>query len=147
MVLKVERICEVFSGLYFLLRILVSIGIQIPYNLNFEPWFARGALLSVTAMAIALCRPYKKSYMNISDTLLLLHMALLCHILSSNTENMFFVPFMQIMLLIPFAIFTVYILFRIVCGLYRSNLMKSSDSMFQHCQLNQSVITYGAISS
>ena len=142
-----------FSGLYFLLRILVLIGIQIPYNLNFEQWFARGVLLFVTAMAIALCRPYKKSYMNISDTLLLLHMALICHIL---TKNMFFVPFMQIMLLIPFIIFTVYILLRIVRGLFRFSLMKLS--LFQHylkndldtCtqqELNQSIITYGAISS
>ena len=145
-----------FSGLYILLRILITIGIQIPHNLNFKHWFARGALLSATAMAIALCRPYKKSYMNISDTLLLLHMALICHILSSNTENRFFVPFMQIMLLIPFAIFTVYILLRIVRGVYRSSLMKSF--LFQHClknnpdtctqqEMNQSGITYGAISS
>ena len=29
----------IFSGLYFPLRILISVGIQIPHNLNFEPWF------------------------------------------------------------------------------------------------------------
>ena len=145
-----------FSGLYFLLRVLISVGTQLPYQLNFEPWFSRGALLSITAMAIALCRPYKKSYMNISDTLLLLHMALMCHLLSSNTENLLFVPFMQTMLLIPFAIFTIYILYRIVRGLCTSTLRKSF--LFQHClkkdsdactrqELNQRVITYGAIPS
>ena len=77
-------------------------------------------LFSLTAVTIALCKPYKKSYMNISDALLLSHMALTCHILSSNTKNMLFVPFMQALLLIPFAIFTVYILLRVVCGFYGS---------------------------
>jgi hypothetical protein len=145
-----------FSGLYFLLRVLISVGIHLPYLLDFEPWFSRGAVLSITAMAIALCRPYKKSYMNISDTLLLLHMALICNLLSSNTENMLFVPFMHTMVLIPFAIFTVYILYRLAREFYRYILMKSS--LFQYClkkdpdactqrELNQSVITYGAISS
>ena len=112
---------QIFSGRYFLLRILVSVGVSIIlHNLGFERWFARGMLFSLTAVTIALCKPYKKSYMNISDALLLSHMALICHILSSNTKNMLFVPFMQALLLIPFAIFTVYILLRVVCGFYGS---------------------------
>ena len=114
-----------FSGLFLLLRILIVIGADEIFNvLDFELWFARGTLFSITAIAISLCRPYKKLYMNISDTLLLSHMALMCHILSSNTENMLFVPFMQTLILSPLAIFTVYILFRIVRGIHRSSLVK-----------------------
>ena len=143
-----------FSGLYFLLRILVVAGVSdVLYNLNFESWFARGTLLSITAIAISLCRPYKKLYMNTSDTLLLSHIALICHILSSNTENMLFVPFMQTLILSPFAIFTVYVLFRIVRGIHRSSLVQR---LFQCClkaestphtqELNRNAITqYGAI--
>ena len=112
-----------FSGLYFLLRILESGGVGIIlYNLGFERWFARGMLFSLTAVTIALCKPYKKSYMNISDALLLSHIALICHIFSSNTKSMLFVPFMQVLVLIPFVVFTVYLLFRIVRGII---LMKS----------------------
>ena len=107
---------RIFSSLYFLLRVFESFGILILYDLaDFERWFARGTLFSLTAVTIALCKPYKKSYMNITDALLLSHMALICHILSSNTENMFFVPFMQILILIPFVVFTVYTLIRIIC--------------------------------
>ena len=142
-----------FLGLYFLLGILE--GGRVSYNLGFEIWFARDTLFSITTVAIALCKPYKKLYMNVSDTLLLSHMALMCHILSLSTKNKLFLPFMQILFLIPFAVFTVCILFRIVHGIYRSLLMKS---MFGHClkaesdastqqELNDNVITYGAISS
>ena len=146
-----------FSGLFLLLRILIVIGADEIFNvLDFELWFARGTLFSITAIAISLCRPYKKLYMNISDTLLLSHMALMCHILSSNTENMLFVPFMQTLILSPLAIFTVYILFRIVRGIHRSSLVKwlfqcclkaESDISTPHTQeLNRSAITqYGAI--
>ena len=87
-------------------------------------------------------------YMNTLDTLLLSHMALMCHVLSSYTKNVFFVPFMQSLILIPFAVFTVFLLIRIIRTVYRSCLMKS---LFQCClkaesdvhiqqELNQSVI-------
>ena len=142
-----------FSGFYFLLRILEFAGVIIFRILNFEPWFVRGTLFSFTAVVIALCRPYKKMYMNTLDTLLLSHMALMCHVLSSYTKNVFFVPFMQSLILIPFAVFTVFLLIRIIRTVYRSCLMKS---LFQCClkaesdvhiqqELNQSVITYGTI--
>ena len=119
-----------FSGLYFLLRVFVSVGIEsIPNHFDIEPWFARGTLLCLAAVAIALCKPYKKSYMNVSDALLLSHMAALCHITSSNTDNIFFVPFMpQTVILIPFGVFTVYILFRTLHGVYKSCFMKSNFS-------------------
>ena len=50
-----------FAGLYFFLRMLEGGGITVICpNLGFETWFARGTLLSITAVIIALCRPYKK---------------------------------------------------------------------------------------
>ena len=119
-VLMVEKDMRIFSSLYFPLRVFESFGILILYDLaDFERWFARGTLFSLIAVTIALYKPYKKSYMNITDALLLSHMALICHILSSNTENMFFVHFMQTLILIPFAVFTVYILIRIIRGIYK----------------------------
>ena len=141
------------SGLYFLLRILIYGGLN---NLGFGKWFTQGALFSITAVVIALCKPYKKLYMNISDALLLSHLALICHILASDTKFiMYFLPFMQTLLLIPFAVFAVCVLFRIVHGIYRCHFMKSlfrlcvkaeSDTHIQQ-ELSRSVMTYGAISS
>ena len=142
-----------FSGLYFLLRILIYGGLN---NLGFGKWFTRGALFSITAVVIALCKPYKRLYMNISDALLLSHLALICHILASDTKFiMYFLPFMQTLLLIPFAVFAVCVLFRIVHGIYGCHFMKSlfrlcvkaeSDTHIQQ-ELSRSVMTYGAISS
>ena len=146
-----------FAGLYFLLRMLEGGGVSIICpNLGFEWWFARGTLLSITAVAIALCRPYKKSYVNVVDTLLLSHMALICYILSSKRRNIQFVPFMQILILIPFTVFTVHILFRILRGVYKvcfkhflfqNYYLKAESGVNSQQELNQSGIIYGAINS
>ena len=103
-----------FSGLYFLLR-GIALGCPLVINdlLHFEQWFIRGSCFSIAALLIALCRPYKKVIYNTSDALLLSHLAVMCYILSSDTENKFFVPFMQILLLIPFFIFGLLVAFRI----------------------------------
>ena len=144
-----------FSGLYFLLRILEVIVGFLPY---FQSWFARGTLFSTVAVVTALCRPYKKPYMNIFDTLLLSHMAVLCHILSSQTENIVIVPFLQTLVIIPFAVFATTVIFKIGRELYFSRLkinslflrrlkVRSHDYDGAQRELNQSVITYGAAAS
>ena len=125
--------------------------------LGFERWFLRGTLLSITALVIALCRPYKMTYINVSDTLLLSHMATLCYILSSDTESEFFVPFVQILFLVPFIAFALIIMFRIICGLvHESGLLKLISHCLTHhkpstvfnakqrCRLTQPVTKYGA---
>ena len=79
MVLMVEG----HEKFYFFLWMLEGGGITVICpNLGFERWFARGTLLSITAVIIALCRPYKKSCVNVIDTLLLSHLALICYIFS-----------------------------------------------------------------
>ena len=71
-----------FAGLYFLLRMLEYVGVLIlGKDFGFNQWFLLGTFFLLTAVVIALCRPYKMTYMNVSDTLLLSHMATLCYIL------------------------------------------------------------------
>ena len=97
-----------FSGIYFLLRIMIYLSEAISrITLKFDPTLARGFVFSVTALVIALSRPYKKSYMNIMDSILLSHMATLCYIISSSSNNkpQFFLPVMQIMIFLPFMAF------------------------------------------
>jgi hypothetical protein len=79
---------RIFSGFYFLVRILVaSIPQLLSLTLDLELWLVRGTIFLFAALLIALCRPYKTTYMNVTDTLLLSHLALLCHIVSSNTKG------------------------------------------------------------
>ena len=109
-----------FSGLYFLLRIVAMYGPLIIHDLfRFEQWFLRGSSFSIAALIIALCRPYKKMLNNISDTLLLFHIATICYILSSDTKTKFFVPIMQALILIPFVIFCLFVAFKVAYKLYK----------------------------
>ena len=98
-----------FSGLYFIVRISVLIVYGIADLLkvsNNDPWLPRGILFSVTALVIALLRPYKATYMNILDTLLLIHLAIFCHLMSSCCSFIFhyhYVPSILTLLSLPIA--------------------------------------------
>ena len=75
-----------FAAFYFILRPMifctskVMILLKISGNDPYLPW---NAIFTIAALLIALCRPYKKTYMNILDTVLLIHFGLSCHIISS----------------------------------------------------------------
>ena len=81
---------------------------------SFETWLLRGTIFSLAAALIALCRPYKKTSANVSDTLLLLHLATICHLMSANQEFRFFVPLMQSIIIFPFVGLSFALSFRIV---------------------------------
>ena len=75
-----------FAAFYFILRPMifciskVIILLKISGNDPYLPW---NVIFAIAALLIALCRPYKKTYMNILDTVLLIHFGLSCHIISS----------------------------------------------------------------
>ena len=95
-----------FSALYFALRGAVFMVNTLNINtLYFEAWFARGLVYSVAALLVALCRPYKKTSMNVLDTLLLSYLATFYYMLSSNYKSRFFLPLMQTVILFPFFVF------------------------------------------
>ena len=77
-----------FAGLYFIVRPLVFIAgsvASIPVLMisNNDPYFPISVVFIATSLMIALCRPYKKMYMNVLDSLLLAPLAILCHLISS----------------------------------------------------------------
>ena len=77
-----------FAGLYYATRVFLFLSNTIATVLNIsnnDPFFVRGIILTITALLITLCRPYKKPYMNALDTILLLHFGLLCHLISAET--------------------------------------------------------------
>ena len=105
-----------FSVLPFLLKIVVAVVSGVVFRcFKFDHWLVRGVILCATAFLVALCRPYKKMYITWCDTLLLTHLALLCFIFSSNTDRiMHYQQFMESMLLLPFAIFAVVIVMKLM---------------------------------
>ena len=147
-----------FSGIYFLLSIANVLGPELlHYAFLFDFWFIRGAFFMCAAVFISLCRPYKKMYMNICDTLLLSHLAMICFILSQATIK-YYVPFMHTLILLPFAVF-VFVLF--VRFVYKIRISHPLCLSFLNClkadrnypsflprqpRSNQSLRSYGAIS-
>ena len=96
-----------FSGLYFLLRLsIVLVALALKGVFHFDDWCVRGIVFSLCAALVALCRPYKKMCANVLDTLLLLHLAGLCHMLSVGNELRYSVPLVQTMISLPLIVFT-----------------------------------------
>ena len=107
-----------FSGFYFLLRFAVYLARPINIStFHFEMRLVRGFVLSVAALLIALCRPYKETTMNVVDSIFLTHMATICYIASSNNEGRIYVNFFQTVIAFPFVIFSLTIAYRIVRGI------------------------------
>ena len=76
-----------FAGLYFVVRIMLLctnvVGGVIGVAKN-DPYFWRNAMLAVAVLLIAICRPYKQTYMNVLDILLLTYLGLVCHLMSAE---------------------------------------------------------------
>ena len=103
-----------FSGLYFF-QMVVAFTIYIATR-NFigiaDHWFSKGILFWITALTIAFIKPYKKTYMNMLDSLLLANLGLLCSILSLPSEKYFkshYVLVTQLLCLLPFVVLILYI--------------------------------------
>ena len=124
-----------FSGLYFLLIIVLFVVVLInrALSLSFKPWFLQGTIFLFSALLVALCRPYKKTYMNVLDTLSLSHLATLCHLVLSDSESNFIWCFIQILILIPFFIFILLITFKLV--ICRLSFLKSPLLLLTHLRV------------
>ena len=159
-----KRDMRYFSGVYFFLVIPLFFHSLLNHIFHFDPWFISGTIVLLAALLIVLCRPYKKMYMNVCDTLLLSHLAMICFMLSQK-NNKYFVPFMQVLFLLPFAILVFVVCFRLFCKARRSLFNRSQclTHYLPHCCLKldteddssrrykepkvfQSLQSYGAIS-
>ena len=102
-----------FAGLYFIVRLVLfmssGIGAMLLISKN-DPFLSRNIIITTTALLIALCRPYRKTYMNVLDTLLLAHIGISCHLMSSYAgfqEQANFVIATEVMVAIPLAGFMI----------------------------------------
>ena len=121
-----------FSGFYFVLRFIIYLANVINHStFRFEMWFVCGFVLSVAALLIALCRPYKETTMNVVDSIFLTHLATFCYIIaSSNNESRVYVTFFQIVIAFPFIIFSLIIAYRIVRGICNNHKVHFLKQLF-----------------
>ena len=125
-----------FAGLYFVVRIMwfsTNLVGGIIGVANSDPYFWRNTVLTVAVLLIAICRPYKKMYMNILDILLLAYSGLLFHLMSAEDsfsvrENVAYT--FDVVLAFPFFCF---ILFFIVKALKKVFTCKSH--ICEKCQI------------
>ena len=73
-----------FSAFYFFLRVLIFIIDYFSKTKRFLPgyWSIYTLLFLTLALLIALIRPYKKTYMNVFDTISLASFAVVCHLMT-----------------------------------------------------------------
>ena len=104
-----------FAGLYFVIRIMLFctnvVGGVVGVAKN-DPYFWRNTVLTIGVLLIAICRPYKKTYMNVLDSLLLAYMGLECHLMSAEhsfsvQENVAYT--FDVVLVFPFFCFILFL--------------------------------------
>ena len=80
-----------FSAFYFYLRLLVHIHSIVFHNILklLNEYTTVGVTFFLSALIVALIKPYRKTYMNILDTLLLINISLLCFSQFQNLETVF----------------------------------------------------------
>ena len=102
-----------FSGLYFGLRILAPFYFLTHRFLS--QWIYKAILMSFATMLIALVQPYKKTYMNVLDSLFLSLFVMICHLLSISPKYQT-VRAIEVFIisLIPGVIFWLFLVFKLV---------------------------------
>ena len=142
-----------FSGMYFLLRIIVySIVSLFRIKLGWDHYFTRGFIFSIAALLIALSRPFKKTYMNIIDCILLFHMATFCYLMASTSSSnrkllSIFLPMMHIMIALPFIMILLLSFYRMIRGIFRKYFSQLSPLQCLSCLTAAKAKLHSRISS
>ena len=131
-----------FGALYFLLSPVLAFGSSIGsldqvMISNNDPYFLRSVILAIAAMLIALCRPYKKTYMNVVDILLLVHAILIFHLISAYPgfqEHSHFVYCFFVMSSLPLVGFLLSFAYRVLARKSKlfSTLSKTCTSWYRY---------------
>ena len=144
------------SGMYFLLRITLCLAgpisraafIKVDFN------FSQGFILSVVTLLIALSRPYKKTWMNVVDSILLLYMTTSCYMIGCtvtlHNRPRYFLLLIQMGLGLPSVVVLLLTLYRLArCGilqLLKQWISRILTTMKRERVIHQGLTTYGATS-
>ena len=120
------------SGFYFFMVVGMCL-LPLFYfytNKDFFPLRNSGIATSLVALALALMRPYKKTYANVLDTLILADFSLLCLYsdYNCNKRNSPFIESLPVRILVagPLAVFIVVLLLRMVYKVFQMCNIKGS---------------------
>ena len=135
------------SAFYFYLRSAILLGIFIvkPFTNAYTKqliWFPTGTIVFSSALLIAYCKPYKQTYMNITDTLLLSHFGLLCYLMSVSCffKRYFIVTVIKFLFLAPLG---VVVLWSFFVAINRTQLLQSIyRCVKQMCSLQRRPMTH-----
>ena len=129
-----------FAALYFFTRLFLFIANLIASLLNVingDIWLPFGIVLSVTLVLMATLRPYKKTYMNNLDTILLIYLALLTHMLSACHHGFhLFAQTLELMMVLPIACFFILGAWRVIQRIRETKAFHCNSLLhkWQHCQ-------------
>ena len=128
-----------FAGLYFAVRLMLFLSNAVPGGVLLisenDPYLLRHIIFTITAILVALCRPYKETYMNVLDMLLLAHLGIFCHFMSSYAgfhHKVIFVTAFEVMIALPFAVFVIFFLARALQKAYIKT--RVLQMLFQKCK-------------
>ena len=103
-----------FSGLYFFLVLLISMHNLLVYKIMYISHFLYATFVFLAStVLIAFIKPYKRTYMNVLDTLLLVHLTVVCALMSRENSSEEGTQILAIVL-VPAAVFKLIILFIVV---------------------------------
>ena len=119
------RDMRIFSGLYFFLILTAYFTVLLTCAMNsylsVSWWFTIGIVLFFTLLAVIIAKPYRKTYMNHLDTLLLSNYMILCYVLSSGFRTQLVA---RILITTPIAVFIVSIILKKVYNMSKSYMCK-----------------------
>ena len=128
-----------FAGLYFAVRLMLFLSNAVPGGVLLisenDPYLLRHIIFTITAILVALCKPYKETYMNVLDVLLLAHLGIFCHFMSSYAgfhHKVIFVTAFEVMISLPFAVSVIFFLARALQKAYIKT--RVLQMLFQKCK-------------
>ena len=101
------------SGLYFVLRLIPFLIIT-----HLSRWTLDAIIYSIVAVATAFLKPYKKTYMNVLDTLILLNCAALTHLVTSSGYKISSYSIIYTLCLLPGSLFWICIIFKLLAKVW-----------------------------
>ena len=127
-----------FAGFYFAVKLMLFLPNAVPGGMLLisenDSYLSRHIIFTITAILVAICRPYKKMYMNVLETLLLAHLGIFCHIMSSYAgfyQKVIFVTAIEVMIALPFAGFVIFFLVRALQKAHKTCVLRM---LFRKCK-------------
>ena len=110
-----------FAGFYFILKITPFLIKLITWSLGRHDeiihWYYSGTIFLATALTVGIAKPYKRAYMNYSDTLILSNLALIYYSFASGAHMLLS---FRIILIIPISAFIIIMIIKVACFAGRS---------------------------